>query len=209
MKHEKLTNEQITALMRYATKHGRYWKAALGNAWETGIYSTGDNVPALQQLRNNYGPSWLMKANLKGIRLRYIQQQTQSITDPFENPKRRPRAGMLAAHARAIAPKIPRKPKADSKGFFPVGTRKQREAWEYHYGIGYSTRKGAAKNPARMARRARPKVKRIAMEGGYIRLEMSHPQKSDLTVVIQGGKGEARRIGAMYAKHGYTVKAYD
>ena len=98
------------------------------------------------------------------------------------NPKRRPRAGhhslrsgaslyapsalgdILAAHARAIAPKAPRKPKADSEGFFPIGTRKQREAWEYHYGIGYSTRKGAAKNPARMARRARPKAKRIALQ---------------------------------------------
>ena len=68
-----LSTEQVAALVRYANSHGRYWKSALNNAWQTGIYSTGDNTPALQQVRNNLGPSWLVRANLKALQAQYCQ----------------------------------------------------------------------------------------------------------------------------------------
>jgi hypothetical protein len=64
-KHEKgetmhkPTAEQIQALVEYAKANGRTWKSKLNDAWyhasEAGI---------LQQIRNEFGPSWLMRFKL-------------------------------------------------------------------------------------------------------------------------------------------------
>lgn len=49
------TQEQLTALREYASEHGRNWKSALLDDW---MYA---RVPGpLQQVRNNFGPKWLM-----------------------------------------------------------------------------------------------------------------------------------------------------
>lgn len=53
------TTEQLFALIVYANGHGRSWKSQLRNDWMTGRV-TGD----LQQIRNQFGPSWLARFKL-------------------------------------------------------------------------------------------------------------------------------------------------
>ena len=55
MKHTPST-EQIAALRQYALDNGRYWKSQLNDDWMNGRAS-GE----LQQVRNEFGPSWLIK----------------------------------------------------------------------------------------------------------------------------------------------------
>jgi hypothetical protein len=52
--------EQMQALVDFAKQYGRTWKSELRFAWETGIYPSNCNAPALQQVRNVYGPTWLV-----------------------------------------------------------------------------------------------------------------------------------------------------
>ena len=58
------TAEQLAALASYAKSYGRQWKANLRQSWMTGNYLAGDNAPALQQIRNTFGPSWLVRFKL-------------------------------------------------------------------------------------------------------------------------------------------------
>jgi hypothetical protein len=60
---EELGPEHHAALHRYATKHGRTWKNKLNTDWEKG-HTHGDDTAALRQVRNNIGPSGLMKYKL-------------------------------------------------------------------------------------------------------------------------------------------------
>jgi hypothetical protein len=53
--------EQIRALQIWALLHGRKWKNALAKAWSDGNYQGFHHYPYLQQLRNNFGPSWLVR----------------------------------------------------------------------------------------------------------------------------------------------------
>ena len=55
------SNEELEALKRFAAKHGRLWKSALGHAWETGRYDSDDVSDKLQTIRNAFGPSWLVR----------------------------------------------------------------------------------------------------------------------------------------------------
>lgn len=59
-----LTPLQLTALTIYAREHGRTWKADLRDAWMTGHYNVCDASRELQQVRNNLGPSWLVRFRL-------------------------------------------------------------------------------------------------------------------------------------------------
>lgn len=64
---QELTVEQLAAIQTWATSHGRTWKAALRHAWETGDYVHTEgfaNSAALQQIRNTFGPSWLISFRL-------------------------------------------------------------------------------------------------------------------------------------------------
>lgn len=62
------SNDQVAALRTFAKVHGRKWKAALNQAWMTGVYEGiepyGDVAAYLQQVRNNAGPSWLARLTL-------------------------------------------------------------------------------------------------------------------------------------------------
>lgn len=49
-----LTDEQATALRKYAHLHGHYWKAQLEKDW-----LRASATPELHQLRNTHGPLWL------------------------------------------------------------------------------------------------------------------------------------------------------
>lgn len=65
MENKILTLEQLTALRLFASAHGRNWKSELRQAWMTGNYPTGSTLPYLQQIRNEFGPTWLVRFSLK------------------------------------------------------------------------------------------------------------------------------------------------
>jgi len=59
-----LTNEQKTALRKFAAQQGRQWKACLRDMWMSGNYwGTDTDSSTLQQLRNSasFGPRGLIK----------------------------------------------------------------------------------------------------------------------------------------------------
>ena len=65
------TAEQIDALKRFAAQQGRTWKAELNHAWTSGHYPLPtffNDVASLQQIRNQFGPSWLVKHGAQAVR---------------------------------------------------------------------------------------------------------------------------------------------
>ena len=64
-----LTLEEIDALERFAGANGRRWKAELHHLWMTGAYRYallgGADPMYLQQIRNAFGPCWLVRFSLK------------------------------------------------------------------------------------------------------------------------------------------------
>ena len=59
-----LTSDEFAAVVSFAKDRGRYWKADLRVAWETGIYRSYENAGVLQTIRNAFGPSWLVSFKL-------------------------------------------------------------------------------------------------------------------------------------------------
>lgn len=62
-----LSQEQLTALSNYALKYGRNWKSSLRDAWMSGDYCGFEQSNYLQQVRNSFGPSWLVRFSLSPI----------------------------------------------------------------------------------------------------------------------------------------------
>lgn len=70
---ETMTNtpnaEQIQALKQFAAANGRTWKSELRDLWMNGAYNYavlgGADPACLQQVRNEFGPSWLARFSLK------------------------------------------------------------------------------------------------------------------------------------------------
>jgi hypothetical protein len=64
----ELTTEQLEAITKFAAVHGRSWKSELRRRWEGGSYFYGvlggADPAALQQIRNDFGPSWLVRFKL-------------------------------------------------------------------------------------------------------------------------------------------------
>lgn len=63
------TREQLEALRVFAAHNGHNWKSALRFCWETGRYKDFNGTERqdlLQQVRNSFGPSWLVRFRLKG-----------------------------------------------------------------------------------------------------------------------------------------------
>jgi hypothetical protein len=56
-----LTAEQQSALVAFATRHGRNWKSALRRLWDTGRDDREPDGPLLRQVRNTLGPSGLVR----------------------------------------------------------------------------------------------------------------------------------------------------
>ena len=71
MKKHTPTREQLDALANFAANEGRNWKAALRHAWETGDYPAGSQSSELQQVRNTYGPSWLIGFKVRPVGSKY------------------------------------------------------------------------------------------------------------------------------------------
>jgi hypothetical protein len=65
MQVNQLSAEQLKAVIRFAAEHGRTWKSQLNDAWMTGNYVGFVGSHLLQQVRNQFGPEWLVKFNLK------------------------------------------------------------------------------------------------------------------------------------------------
>jgi hypothetical protein len=66
----KPTTEQIQALVAFARANGRTWKSKLNHAWMTGLYDdypATDRCDLLQQVRNSFGPSWLVRFSLRKV----------------------------------------------------------------------------------------------------------------------------------------------
>jgi hypothetical protein len=53
--------DQLEALQQFAERHGRNWKQQLSYCWETGDYGITAHTAELQQIRNTFGPSWLVR----------------------------------------------------------------------------------------------------------------------------------------------------
>jgi hypothetical protein len=64
MKRNTPNTDQMMALSEWARIHGRLWKTALRHAWMTGDYDGFDAANFLQQVRNEFGPSWLISFRL-------------------------------------------------------------------------------------------------------------------------------------------------
>ncbi len=64
MRSQTLTDEQMDALQQWAHRYGRNWKTHLRDAWMTGNYGGFEASNYLQQVRNNLGPSWLVRFRL-------------------------------------------------------------------------------------------------------------------------------------------------
>ena len=60
------TAEQIKAIITWADRMGRFWRRELHSAWMDGNYQGNRDISSgLQQVRNEFGPEWLVKFNLK------------------------------------------------------------------------------------------------------------------------------------------------
>ena len=58
---QSLSAEQIDALRAYRDQHGRRWKSRLLAEW---LSAAGGEGPELRQVRNTFGPSWLLNYRL-------------------------------------------------------------------------------------------------------------------------------------------------
>jgi hypothetical protein len=58
------TEAQIAAIVDYARTHGRRWKADLCADWSSG---RDERNPLLRQLRNEFGPIWLLRFKLPSL----------------------------------------------------------------------------------------------------------------------------------------------
>lgn len=59
--------EQLEALVAWAARHRRDWKQKLDWAWMRAGEGVSGYSPLLQQVRNDFGPSWLQCTTLKKI----------------------------------------------------------------------------------------------------------------------------------------------
>jgi hypothetical protein len=63
----KLSVPELTALVRFARAHGRFWKRNLCDAWANGRDEREDDASDLRRVRNTIGPSGLAKFALNGL----------------------------------------------------------------------------------------------------------------------------------------------
>lgn len=66
-KTHTLSIDQLNALRAFADANGRTLKSKLNEVWSTGRYGTYQGTTdegCLQQVRNTFGPSWLVKFKL-------------------------------------------------------------------------------------------------------------------------------------------------
>lgn len=99
MKKHTPTNEQLDALGNFAANEGRTWKAALRHAWETGDYPTGSDSASLQQVRNAFGPGWLIGFKVRPVGSKYTASDMGCALGVIAEMEQPSVIDMLAAHA--------------------------------------------------------------------------------------------------------------
>lgn len=67
----KITDAQVVALVTYANANGRTWKAKLNDDWVNGRADS-----ELQQVRNQFGPTWLTRFKLPGKKITAVEVRT-------------------------------------------------------------------------------------------------------------------------------------
>lgn len=60
-----LTEDQKSALQKFANKHGRIWKMRLSGFWSSGTDAQQQDGALLRQVRNTLGPNWLFSKQNK------------------------------------------------------------------------------------------------------------------------------------------------
>lgn len=63
------TSVQLDALVAYAREHGRNWKAKLLDDW-----AQARTVGPLQEVRNQFGPTWLVTRGQKAMERRRFRE---------------------------------------------------------------------------------------------------------------------------------------
>ncbi len=61
---EEINEEQLAAIQAFAKKYGEHWKEALNIQWCNGKDTNEPDGHLLRQIRNNFGPDWLIEFNL-------------------------------------------------------------------------------------------------------------------------------------------------
>jgi hypothetical protein len=61
---DDLSTEQRDAILAYAARHGRTWKAKLNDDWQTGRDCGFSYGYGLRSVRNQFGPKWLASVTL-------------------------------------------------------------------------------------------------------------------------------------------------
>lgn len=72
----QLSQQQLDALRTFAVANGARWKSKLNVAWATGRYGDykgADDGTSLQQVRNAFGPSWLVKFSFDNLKTHGVQ----------------------------------------------------------------------------------------------------------------------------------------
>jgi len=72
-----LNADQLAALRTFADANGRDWKFKLNHAWMSGRYREyrGTNeYGLLQQVRNTFGPSWLVKFSFDNVKTHSVKR---------------------------------------------------------------------------------------------------------------------------------------
>jgi hypothetical protein len=63
--------EQLAALHLFAKKYGRSWKRELSSKWADGTDTNEPQGALLRQVRNSFGPEWLMKTKIVSAAKKY------------------------------------------------------------------------------------------------------------------------------------------
>lgn len=72
-----LSTDQLGTLRVFADANGRSWKSKLSVAWSTGRYddySGTDEYGLLQQVRNTFGPMWLVKFAFDNVKTHSVKE---------------------------------------------------------------------------------------------------------------------------------------
>lgn len=64
MKAKQPTAQQIAALQSFAKANRRNWKQRLNYYWTIANYDDNGDTHILQQIRNEFGPTWLTRFKL-------------------------------------------------------------------------------------------------------------------------------------------------
>jgi hypothetical protein len=70
------SEKQINAVITWADRMGRFWRRELRGAWMDGNYQGNSDIShLLQQVRNEFGPEWLIKFSLKAAKEAQAEQR--------------------------------------------------------------------------------------------------------------------------------------